>query len=473
MTAPSTSAVADASRYFTSWLGFQQVRRRIPGVQAAVLHGDTVVASCAYGHADVEHDIALTDDHLFRIASHSKTFTATAVMQLVEAGRLRLDDTVGRWLDELAESSLAEVTVRELLAHGGGLVRDGHDGGFWQLSSPFPDTDELMRIATDEADILARNERFKYSNIGYSLLGQVIERVSGEPYAAYVRGHIVAALGLTNTGPDLDPSRIDEFVTGYSGLGYAERRVPIEHSDTRAMASATGFYSTATDVVRYVAGHFFGDARLLSDDAKRIMQKAEWPVEGTPSSYGLGFGIAELGKRRVLGHGGGFPGQITRTFFDPVDRLAVSVLTNAIDGPALELASAGFALIELAARAEASTDPRSSDVGPSRFRGRFANVWSVTDLVDIGGRLYAMSPEAADPVADCASLDLLDDTTLQIAKTSGYGARGERMTVDRADDGSIRSITSSSGMLYPYASIRSALEGRERITLADPLVPGP
>ena len=107
------------------------------------------------------------------------------------------------------------------------------------------------------------------------------------------------------------------------------------------MASATGFYSTASDVVRYASAHFPDDDRLVNDDAKRLLQRTEWEVEGTDTSYGLGFGDRTIGDRRVLGHGGGYPGHITRTFFDPVDRLAVSVLTNAIDGPALTYGDGG------------------------------------------------------------------------------------------------------------------------------------
>ena len=120
--------VADAAAYFGRWLEFRLGAERVPGVQAAVLHGDEVVLSVAHGVADVSTGEPLTDGHLFRIASHSKTFTATAVMQLVQAGSLRLDDRVGELIVELASSPIAAVTVRELLSHAGGVVRDGSDG---------------------------------------------------------------------------------------------------------------------------------------------------------------------------------------------------------------------------------------------------------------------------------------------------------------------------------------------------------
>ena len=133
------AAVEDACAYFDGWLAFRARLDRLPGIQAAVLHDGDVVWSGAHGVADVAAGVALTSEHRFRIASHSKTFTATAVLRLAEHGVLRLDDTVGRWLPDLAGLPIARVTLRELLAHGAGVVRDGADADFWCLDRPFPD----------------------------------------------------------------------------------------------------------------------------------------------------------------------------------------------------------------------------------------------------------------------------------------------------------------------------------------------
>ena len=212
-------AVLDATRAFDGWLRFHRRVDRVPGVQAAVLHEDEVVLSMACGLADVERDVPLTTHHRFRIASHSKTFTATAILQLVELGQLRLDDTLATHLDELAGSPVADVTLRELLGHASGITRDGHDGDFWQLSHPFLDADDLLALVRGhQGVVLGRDERFKYSNIGYSLLGLVIEAVTGTRYVEHVRHAVIEPLGLTRTTPELEADHLGLHVTGYTGL---------------------------------------------------------------------------------------------------------------------------------------------------------------------------------------------------------------------------------------------------------------
>lgn len=462
--------VTDAARYFDSWLALRRSLDRVPGVQAAILHDADVVWAGAYGVADISTGEPLTDGHLFRIASHSKTFTATAVMQLVENGTLRLDDTVGTHISELASAPVAAVTIRELLSHGGGVIRDGWDGDFWQLARSFPDRDELLRVAGDDADVLPRNERFKYSNIGYSLVGLIIEAVTGEPYRVVVQRQIVDRLGLADTGPDLAPSRLDAYAAGHTALGYADQRVVIDHVDTGAMASATGFFSTATDVVTYASAHFDGDDRLVSDDSKREMRHVAWKVDGTESSYGLGFEVVKVGSRQVLGHGGGYPGHITRTYFDPADRLAVSVLTNAIDGPALGMATVAVKLVDLAAGDHDGAAAETVDLAP--YCGRFATLWGVYDIAQFGGRLYQLSPTLVDPTLATTRLEVVDADTLRIASTTGYGSRGERMTFERAPDGTVISVRGGSGSIaHPLDDFRRAIETRQRIVLGEPVQP--
>ena len=439
-------AVPGVLGYYDSWLAFRQRYLRVPGVQAAVLVDGQVAMSTAYGVADLATRAPLTPSHLFHVASHSKTFTATVVHQLAEAGRLRLDDPVGQWLPDLADAPVAAVTLRALLCHGGGVVRDGRDGDFWALHRGFPDAAELMAVARDEGVVLPANERFKYSNIGYSLLGQVIEAATGRPYADVVRKQVVDRLGLTRTAPDHDPD-LGSYAAGHSAFAYADERVAVEHVPTGAMAPATGFVSTAEDLVRYAAAHLPGDERLLGDDAKRVMQRTEWRVDGPGpeplAEYALGLMVSRVGDRRLLGHGGGWPGHITRTLLDVEAGIAVSVLTNAIDGPAEELCTALFRLVDLAT----DRDAARSGQDLARFTGRFANVWGVVDVADLGGRLVWLDPASGDPWQAPVDLVVEGEDRLRFSGGAGYGSHGEPL--DYAfTDGRVTSLRGSSGMTW-------------------------
>lgn len=463
---PHLETVRAAAAYADTWVALRRRTQRIPGVQVAVALGEELLVSGAHGVADLgdpatgRPPVDLTTEHLFRIASHSKTFTATAVMQLVETGALRLDDTVGEHLPGLVDDPVGNRTLAELLGHGGGVVRDSHDADFWQLLDPFPDTGRLLAAARDDADVLPANERFKYSNIGYGLLGLVVEAAGGRPYAEHLDEHVVRRLDLRRTGPEYDPGRADDYATGYSGLAYLDERRPIEHVDTAALAAATGFFSTAEELCRYGAAHVLGDERLLSDASKRRLQRDGWAVEGTEEHYGLGFSVHRLGDRRMVGHGGGFPGHITRTLVDPGDGLVVSVLTNCIDGPALALAQGVVALIDLASgrRADAMAPAVPAEVDPSTFTGRFANLWGVVDVVELGGVLHVLSPNQPDPTTGRTTLEVVDADTLQIVETGGYATPGERVRYTR-EGGDVTSVRVGGATSWPVEEYAGRISG--------------
>jgi len=238
------------------------------------------------------------------------------------------------------------------------------------------------------------------------------------------------------------------------------------------MAPATGFVSTAEELVRYAAAHLLGDDRLLGDDAKRLMQRTEWRVDGQGgvaeplAEYTLGLMVSHVGSRRLLGHGGGWPGHITRTMFDVETGIAVSVLTNAIDGPAEPLATALFHLLDLAADRDA---PRSGeDLSP--FTGRFANVWGVIDVAEVAGRLLWINPAQDDFWSAPMDLVVEGKDRLRICGGNGYGSHGEPLEYTVAD-GRVVSISGSSGMTWhPIEKVASAAATGAPVRLGSPMV---
>ncbi|GAC1507202.1 MAG: serine hydrolase domain-containing protein [Chloroflexota bacterium] len=457
----NTDLLSDAVAYIDWWLEYQQQLKEIPAVVVAVRHADAVILSKGYGHANLEHHIPVTPNYIFRVASHSKWFTATALLQLRERGKLRLDDALTTYIPWLP-GPFADVTIRQVLNHAAGITRDGYDNDHWQLEIPFPDPEQVRRLTEEGGKVLASNDKLKYSNIGYSLLGMVVEAAGAIPYNRFVQENIVDRLGLTSTGPETTREVQTRMVTGYTSRRLLLPRMPLPDVETRAMSSATGFYSTAEDLTRYAAAHFFGNEELLSDVSKREMQRPYWPVEGM-DSYGLGMQVVTVGSRRLVGHSGGFPGHTTRTYLDPVDKLAVSVLTNESGGFATELTHSIVKLIDLALK----QDPAGDSTDLDRYTGRFTNLWGYTDLFRLGNQLFTAEPTADDPASVAVKLEIVNEATLRIEEKDGYGSPGESVRYVRDVSGNITKISVAGSTHYPAGTMREYLQRRrEDVTAA-------
>lgn len=440
------------------WLQYRTWHSRVPGAQVAVGLAGEVLLSRGYGYADLEQGIAMREDHLFRIASHSKTFTATLVLQLVEQGLVGLDDPIGRHLPELADDpTLSGIGVRELMEHTGGVLRDGLDGDYWQFDRPFPEAAELLAMIREGGTKAAPGEQFAYSNLGYSLLGMLVEAVTGTPFAEAAATRILEPLGLSDTAADYLPERADDYAVGYTGLNTGPTPRRLEHIPTNIMAAATGFTSTATDLVAYFAGHASGQTTLLSDRTKRLQQRQANPIDPeqrTGGGYGWGMVVEEVDGRTYVGHSGGYPGHITKTLLDPVSGLVVSVLTNAIDGPAAALARG---VLQLLGRAEeyATSSPTGPDPVPPLTRetlgltGRYASLWGVTDIAAVGGRLLALHPADASPLEGADQLEDAGDHRLRIAAGSGTGSVGEFVTFE-LDGEQVQSMRYGAMSMRPF-----------------------
>lgn len=455
--------------YITDWVGYRAWKAELPGLQLAIYFDGTVQLNTAYGFADVERGVELTTEHLFRIASHSKTFTAVAMFQLIEQGKVRLDDTVGTFVPEFvkAASPLAETTIGELLSHGAGIIRDGVDADFWQYGRPYPDEAELLEMLLQDGVVLEPHTAFKYSNVGYSLAGLIVARVSGISYNEYVTRNIVDRLKLDNTGPEWDEARASEFTTGYTGNHVSRERKPVEHLDTRAFSPSTGFYGTAENLVRYFAAYFPGDETLLTDRTKRVQRTAVWNSDlTTPTDryYGYGLVAEKFGGHQVFGHSGGFPGHITYSVFDPEQGLAVSVLTNASDKAAGEVCAGIVMLLDAALKrtgdltlrnplVDTDDTPPRTDIPASRFEGRYAYAEGVIDIVALGDRLVELPLSSPNPTIALVDFTIVDESTLKIAKGSGFGNVGELVHFTFNDDGTVNRIRRGGESMWPVTEL--------------------
>src|SRR4051812_30728482 len=192
--------LAHALDYIPRWIELQMQSSQQPGCIIAIAHREKIVLECAFGHANLDTGEALTPRHRFRVASHSKSFTAAGILKLREQRKLKLDETAGDYVDGL-HPAVARVTIAQLLSHTSGLIRDGGDAGQFVDRRPYYNARELAEHLK-KAPIIEPNSRFKYSNHAYGLLGMLIEAITGEPYRNWIAREIVEAVGLKETTTD-------------------------------------------------------------------------------------------------------------------------------------------------------------------------------------------------------------------------------------------------------------------------------
>ena len=187
--------------YIRNWIEFQGRASQQPGCIVAIAHRGKLVTEYAFGDANLVTGEKLTPRHRFRIASHSKSFTAAGIMKLRERRKLRLDDMVGQYVKGF-HRQVADTTIAQLLSHSAGLTRDGADSGQFADRRPYLSRKELM-AELQSPPAIEPNTRFKYSNHGFGLLGLVIEAITGEPYCVWIEREIIDAAGLRETKPDM------------------------------------------------------------------------------------------------------------------------------------------------------------------------------------------------------------------------------------------------------------------------------
>jgi CubicO group peptidase (beta-lactamase class C family) len=204
---------------------------RLPGAAAAAVHGDELAWSAAAGFADIGARRPSQPATLYRIASITKTFTGTAVMQLRDAGRLGMDDPAVAWLPELRGATspfgpVEAVTIRRMLSHQSGLAAEP-PGTDWAIPTYQGSPEQTLRRAGDIAITLSPGTAHKYSDLAYQLLGEIVTRASGTPYPRYLGEAILDPLGLSATSFEPLPAELRaRCATGYGWRALADERDP-------------------------------------------------------------------------------------------------------------------------------------------------------------------------------------------------------------------------------------------------------
>jgi CubicO group peptidase (beta-lactamase class C family) len=422
--------------YIPRWMDMQMRATERPGVSLAIDHRQQPVLALALGHANLARGTRLTPRHRFRIGSHSKTFTAAGVLKLREQGRLRLDDAVGQHVPGL-HPELAAATLAQLLAHSAGATRDGADGGQFQDRRPFLNRDEVLAQLRQPPPIDA-NTRFKYSNLGYALLGMVIEAAAGEPYAHWMQREVIAAAGLKNTFCDITPAARRGLVQGHSGrLLLGERVVVPGDMPTHAIAPAGGFVGTAADVAAFYAQLLPSARRSLLGVASRremLRRHALVPHSAVPMGYGLGLMLGSYQGWEWAGHSGALQGFVSRSLVLPDQQLAISVQCNSVDGFSWPWLDGVLQILQTFARHGA---PSAATRG---WSGRFWSLYGATDLVPMRERVFAIAPTLAAPFTDATELTPQGKDRARISQANGFAGYGEEARLVRDGAGRVQEL---------------------------------
>lgn len=323
---------------------------RLPAVSVAVADGGTIVYRRAFGLADVENRVPAVPETVFRIASVTKPLTAVGVLRLADTGRLDLDAPIQRYCPAYPDKPWP-VTARHLMAHLGGLPDYTRiEGGVWKVatlggsqegsSTVYVSTiDDAVGVFADDSLRSEPGTRYRYSNLGYVLLGCAIEGASGRSYDEFIAAEVFTPLEMTRTQPNdayliienrarAYQMRTEETADWWWFTPAQKRAMEIgrlynaRFEDTSHKLPAGGMLSTPTDLVRFASAVIEGT--FLSDAMKRAMMTEQRSRAGEGTGWGLGWAI----DGSVIGLSGGQPGVSARLSTIPSRDFAAAILTN-------------------------------------------------------------------------------------------------------------------------------------------------
>ncbi|HEY4176668.1 MAG TPA: serine hydrolase domain-containing protein [Kofleriaceae bacterium] len=307
-----------------------------PAVQIVVEQHGKVILDRAYGVIDIENQVPATPDSVFAIGSISKQFGAAAIMQLVEAGRLSLDDKLAKWMPTFPRAD--RITLRQLLQHTTGIVDFEYNGTWPTTMGVARTTDEVIATFRDLPPLFEPGTRWAYSSSNYVLVGAIVEKVSGQSLADYLAQHVFLAANLTHTrmcdSYAIIPHRARGYVlamtTPVSPTTTTAQFVPAPWSHLTQFGLAGGICSTARDLLTWQ--HALEAGKVVSAASYRLMITPGELTDGTQTHYGLGLSQLRFAGHARIMHSGGVSGFVAELEHFTDDDLRIAIVSNAESG---------------------------------------------------------------------------------------------------------------------------------------------
>jgi len=297
-------------------------------ISVAVIKNDKLIWCGAFGYADKEDDIIADTNTIYRIGSITKTFTATLLMQLVEEGKLKLDEPVENYLPEIKNlngySEAGKITFRQLASHTAGLKREPDIDG--ANVGPTDQWEEKLLACIPHTSFNSKpGEQYLYSNMGFAILGLALSRVTGIPYIKMIQQQILVPLHMDDTFFYLPQNKRTRLARGLDNeKGEVNTQIPLSELEGRGYRVPNGgLFSTPKDLAKFVLS-LMGKPSLLT--AKSSRQVQDIPAGG--KNYGLGLMILNNSLWDVIGHNGEVPGYTSQFLIDKQSGYAVILMRN-------------------------------------------------------------------------------------------------------------------------------------------------
>jgi D-alanyl-D-alanine carboxypeptidase len=421
----------------------------VPGASVAVVKEGRVVFAKGYGMANLEHSVPATEHTVYQLASVTKQFTATAVMMLVEEGKLKLDQKVTDILEGLPQA-WSNVTVRHLLNHTSGIKSYTGTPDFFKSARKDYKKEEIIELVANIPNEFAPGEQWNYNNTGYFLLGMVIEKVSGKDYGAFLSERIFQPLEMTtarlNDLTEIIPNRAQGYTRKNRKMLNGEYVSPTQPYSAGALAV------TVLDLAKWDAALYTD--KLLRRSTFEEMWSPTQLSDGESRDYGYGWEVDSYRTRKRLQHGGGIPGFSTFMARYVDDQLTVIALANSDGGAAERIANgvAAFylpALVENAPKPLADGDSKTTDLLKGIIK-QMAGGTGEPDWFTAEARKFFFpdrikeAREMFGSHGELRSFELMEEKAEEQKKIRGYkavfGKTELRVTFTLADDSKIAGI---------------------------------
>jgi D-alanyl-D-alanine carboxypeptidase len=452
--------VASRIELLSAWIDAQMAYAGQPGLSIGIICDQELVWAKGYGYANVEQSVPATLSTIYRIASITKLFTSTAILQLRDAGRLQLDDPISKHLPWFnirnRHPDAPPITIRHLLTHTSGLPREA-SFPYW-TDSNVPVREQIRERLAQQETVLPAESEWKYSNLALSLAGEIVTAVSGQEYADFVRQQILDPLDMCSTTVLSPDPQHTNLATGYG------RRLPDGHrtlspfTDCQGITPAANMATTVEDLARFSMLQFrdgmAGGSQVLSGWTLREMQRVHWLDPDWKAGWGLGFRVMRQQDKTYVGHGGSVQGYRTQLQICPADKIAVVVLTNADDGNPTLYVDKAFEWVAPALQKAPGADSRNPVPHPawSRYVGRYRDVWGDSQVLILDGDLVLINPTLPDPMPGLIKLSPVAEHVFRVQTKEGYSSQGELVVFEIDEVGKTVRMKMGENYSYPVAA---------------------